>query len=96
MANLSGVTPPLPVNAVEIVTNQFTTMQEFVDTVYSELEDAVNTLSNYDPGFTTFLTLRQHPRGRSLGISKMSIFQILRTSQFLNSATRSAMNSHVT
>lgn len=55
MSNLSGTQDPTPVDAATIVGNRFNEAQEFVETAYEVLEDAINELAQYDPGNTGFL-----------------------------------------
>lgn len=51
---LSGTPDPVPVDAVEIVTSQFKDAATFVDIAYDQLQDAINDLAGYDPGYSTF------------------------------------------
>jgi hypothetical protein len=53
MSYLSGVAAPIPVDAAGIVGTRFTEMETFVDDAYAQLEDAINDLANYDPGWST-------------------------------------------
>ena len=53
MSNLSGIPAPTPVDASEIVNTRFAAMQLFVDGAYTDLEESINNLAEYDPGNTT-------------------------------------------